>query len=254
MKLIGKGRTADVYYSDGKAIKVYKEGISDSFIAYEYHVNDLAKGFGPKVLNYESSKRQISFEYLEGHVLAEHLKKHPSRVRSIAKIFGKLHKKLHEMDVDLKNQEDYFSEQILRSKVLNDDIKERLIIHLKSLDNISKFCHGDYHLENVILSDQCRIIDWTNAYAGHPYSDIARTYMILSSPTAKKQVPIHLKAIVYHLMKIFKRHYLKAYEVTFKGIRPWLPIVYACRLNEGIDEEKSWLISQVLYEMKKQKI
>lgn len=256
MKLIGSGRTADVYYHEGKAIKVYHSNISDDFIAYEYKVGQLAKPLGPSVLDYEQidSRKGISFEYLQGDLLSEHLKNNLSRIRSIGKSLGHLHQKIHERDVDLISQDAYFEKHITDNPLLDLKTQEKLIKHLHSLQTGNKFCHGDYHLENILITDTWRVIDWTNAYSGNPLSDVARTYMILSSPIVKKHIPYYLKPFIDRIMSVLKRHYLKGYHTSYRELRPWLPIIYAARLNEAIPEEKSWLLCQLFYEMKKQHI
>lgn len=259
MKLIGKGRTADVYLHDNKAIKVYHQDITEDWISYEYKVNQLASQFGgPKVYGYEKleDKKGISFEYIDGVNLAEYLKKHPSRVRSIGKIMGGLHKEVHDAtSEDFISQNDYFESQIRRNKYLDDLIKGRLLDHLKSLEGEKKLCHGDFHVENIMVSDRWRIIDWTNAYLGDPVSDFARTYMIMSSPTGTRRFSFYLSPLIRSLLKMLKRHYKRSY---FKRsgrskhlIRQWLVIQYAVRLNEDISEERAWLMSQMLFLMKK---
>jgi len=262
MKLIGKGRTADVYYHEGKAIKVFSNDISDEWVAYEYKVNEIAsKSLGPKVYSMDKldDKKAISFEYIDGELLSEHFKNHMSRCRSLGKVFGTLHYRMHQNKADeLIDQKTYFSNQLKKIKILDEDIKERLLNHLDTLEDGHALCHGDYHIENIIISDTWRIIDWTNAYSGNPLSDVARTYMILKSPYVKTFVPWYLRGGLNTVVSMFTMHYFRSYrkesDITFKKMRVWLPIIYACRLNENIKEEKSWLLSQLLYEMNKQKI
>lgn len=258
MKLIGKGRTADVYLHNGKAIKVYREGISDEWISYELKINEIAHNFGgPKTYGYEkvNGLKGISFEYLDGQVLSDYLGSNPFRVRSIGKTFGKLHKRIHEgKTAALKNQKDYFGDQINKSKLLDSNIKNALMEHLNQLDDPEVLCHGDYHIENVMVADTWRVIDWTNAYSGNPLSDVARSMMILESPVIFKHRKWYERSIIRMMMKVIKRHYLRAYGISSRKLRKWRPIVLAARLNEGISVEKTWLLSQLFKELKQQGI
>lgn len=256
MRLIGKGRTADVYLHEGKAIKVYHTEISDEWISYELRISEIAHPFGgPKTYGYEmvDGLKGISFEYLDGQILSEYLMKKPYQIRSIGKAFGKLHKRVHEgKTTELQDQKIYFSHQINKSMLLSPEVKTALIEHLNQLEDKGVLCHGDYHVENVMIADTWRVIDWTNAYSGDPLSDVARTVMILESPVIYERAKWYEKPMIMMMAKIIKRHYLRAYGISTRKLRKWRPIVLAMRLNEGIETEKAWLLSQMLRELKRQ--
>ena len=259
MKLIGRGRTADVYLHEDKAIKVFHDGISDEWITYEYHVNEIASQYGgPKVYGYEKldDKKGIAFEYINGEMLSEYMKKHLSRIRSFGKITGGLHAKVHECHVnDLVSQQSYFTKQIKRIECLPEDVKEKILEYMLTLPTGEALCHGDLHVENILVSDTWRVIDWTNAYSGNPGSDVARSLMIMSSPVVKDSVSFILKPFVRSIVTMFKMHYLISYvsrsHYKRRDFKAWKLIACACRLNENIKCEKAWLLANVFSEIKR---
>ena len=45
----------------------------------------------------------------------------------------------------------------------------------------NRLCHGDFHLLNLIMSDdKVTIIDWVDASAGDIRADVCRTYLLYS--------------------------------------------------------------------------
>ena len=254
MKLIGKGRTANVYLHNGKAIKVFHGDISDEWIAHELKINEIAGQFGaPKTYGYENldDRKGIAFEYLDGKVLSEYIQENPAEMRSIGRALGKLHKRVHEGEsTELLSQKERYQGSISHNKLLSREMKHALLRHLESLPTKQNLCHGDFHIQNVIVTDTWRVIDWTNAYVGDPLSDVARSMMIMESPVMWQHAKWYLRPIIKMVMGSIRKQYIKAYGCKKRELKQWRPIVLASRLHEGIAVEKDWLLAQLSREMK----
>lgn len=85
---------------------------------------------------------------------------------------------------------------------------------LKSLPEGDSVCHGDFHPDNVLLSDDdVTIIDWMDASRGNPLADIARTSIILLGASESEQIPNLLQ-------KVFVRSFHRIYLHEYFRLRP----------------------------------
>lgn len=74
-------------------------------------------------------------------------------------------------------------EQLLRriSAVgfLSDKVKGSLYDYFHTLEEEYQLCHGDFHPENVFISDgKFVVFDWSTATIGSKYSDVAHTNLL----------------------------------------------------------------------------
>jgi len=109
-------------------------------------------------------------------------------------------------------------------------------------------CHGDYHPGNVIITKSGPIvIDWMTACAGSPWTDVARTSLILSigAKAAGKQV----RPLIRTVIKLYHRTYLNRYRAlipdTGNELERWRPVIAAGRLTEDILPEREALMELV---------
>ncbi|XMB65971.1 phosphotransferase [Mycoplasmatota bacterium zrk1] len=261
-KLIGKGRTASVYEYDNKVVKLFNENVSKSWIDYEYRINKIVndyQSFSPKV--YEmvmiENKRGIVFEAITNETVSDVLKKQPLKTKAIAKDIAKVHLSIHEETAnELENQIDYFTNKINLTKKLSNIQKEKIIAYIKTLPNDNKLCHGDLHTDNYLKQDDnYYVIDWTNAYSGCPASDIARTLLIMQSPSGKEELPLlikpFVKTIINTLLKTFLKEYLNQSSLNNELIKAWRLPNAAARLIENVPCEDDWLIKMIEEDLKK---
>jgi aminoglycoside phosphotransferase (APT) family kinase protein len=112
---------------------------------------------------------------------------------------------------------------------------------LLSLPDGDRLCHGDFHPDNVIATVRGPVIvDWSNATAGNPLADVARS-VLLARFGQLPDAPGLGRALVRALGRLFARFYLRRY-CALKGvgradIEPWLTVVAAARLAERIPLE-----------------
>ena len=114
-KLIGSGRTADVYeYGEGKVIKLFNENFDSSWIEREYKINKIANDFHcptPKVYSLETVNGQtgIVFQKLVGSNIGELIFKDPSKVEEYSIKAANAHADIHRATTDeLEDQYSFF--------------------------------------------------------------------------------------------------------------------------------------------------
>lgn len=103
---------------------------------------------------------------------------------------------------------------------------------------------------NVLLAPGFPIaIDWTNASAGNPAADVARTCLMFRSPFIPPEMPKLMVPLIPLIKKIFLASYLKRYMMltgtSAAEVEQWMPPVAAARLRENIPGEREWLLSLV---------
>lgn len=121
---------------------------------------------------------------------------------------------------DLPSMKDKLEQQIRSAKGVPDSRKSELIAELDHLGPEKSVCHGDFHLQNLIVNgDDVTIIDWMDATAGDPLLDVCRSYVLYGSES-----------------EVAADMYLQEY-CSQSGISPaevlrWVHIIAAARLSE----------------------
>lgn len=255
-KLIGKGMTAEVYKcDDDKVLKLYYDWVSKDYIYYEAEVCkaidkiDISSPAIYKVLN-QGNRIGITFQHIHGKSMLKLMEKKPWMIFTFARQMARLQTKIHINSIGkLKTQEEIFRNRIIKSSNILRGREKRIVDYLESLPSNNNICHGDFHPDNIIVTDtekQATIIDWANAYSGSPLSDVARTCIIITSPFMPSDTP----KIIIWLSKILKKslystyikEYIKLSKVKLKDIDAWMLPVAAVRLSENIPGEEKWLL------------
>ncbi len=184
--LIGSGGSADVFrLAGGRVLKLYREGLDPGVIAREHdgvqHALDqglhVARAFGTR--NHDG-RSGIIFEELVGKPLLRLPFLRPFRTRALLRRFADYHARIHRCGAaDLPHhQHDIVYVRILQAEV-SEDLRQRAIEQLFAIPRGDRFCHGDYHPGNVILTrGGIAAIDWSNASAGDPAGDVARSELL----------------------------------------------------------------------------
>ena len=98
------------------------------------------------------------------------------------------------------------------------------------------------------------VLDWAEAYTGNPLSDVARTYLILTSPHLPSSlspfVAFFAKAIKNQICAAYLKEYFKITATSWEAIEAWLLPVAAGRLEENISDEKEWLLQIIDQKLK----
>lgn len=266
---------ADIHLFDQtKVIKLFNKGISEEIVDYEYKISLTAKQYGctcPDI--YERTEVEgrhgLVFERIIGKTINFLLKKPFSSAKQMAMHTASAHAQINkvafgssghpfdENSIVLKRQYDYFRSKILKIEVLSDEEKKSILDYLHRLPDALRLCHGNLHTSNFIVSKSKHyIVNWENAYIGHPASDVARTVLMLQIPYDHEDIPGLLKPMFSMILQSYAASYIKMYtsitEIEKRDIDAWMLPVAAARLSENRPHEREWLIAFIKDELHKQ--
>jgi aminoglycoside phosphotransferase len=147
----------------------------------------------------------LLLSWLPGKPLSDELFAHPWKAWQLGRLSGQMQAEIHKLTApDLLREA---SGSWIDWKVAHEeDLQQRLrSLHLRS----NALLHLDYHFLNVLTDGQTitGVLDWTNAHAGDPRADIARTYSIV-------QVDIvgSISALEMIVRRIFEQGWRRGYE------------------------------------------
>lgn len=140
MKLIGQGRTADVFeYDEHKIVKLYKRDFPEAAIQEEFRVSNLAFSLGihtpkPFELTYLDSRHGIVFQRIAGVTLLKKLTMKPWEIHILSRTYF--------MKVIVN---------IIRQRLKKEYIKEYLKITGSSYSDIDKW---------ILPVAAARLVEW----------------------------------------------------------------------------------------------
>jgi uncharacterized protein (TIGR02172 family) len=252
---IAHGRTAEVYaWGDGHVLKLFRPGF-EAGAQYEFDVAQAVTASGapsPKAFDLvvEQGRPGIVYERVDGLQLVTRLSQRPWQVRTLGRLMADVHATIHRASATgLPSQRERLARKIEHAPVLSDDEKRQVLDRLSALPDAQQVCHGDFHPENVLLTESGpRVIDWTDATLGHPYADVARTSLLLrtGSPTNNSSL---MRAVVNVARRAFHDAYLNRYlainRANRANIQSWEVVCAAARLCENIPESERALVQLV---------
>ncbi len=98
----------------------------------------------------------------------------------------------------------------------------------------SRLCHGDFHLFNLIMSENnVTIIDWVDASSGDIRADICRAYLLYSQFSME-------------LADQYLRLYSDKSGLAKEDIFQWAPIIAGARLSEIVCTEKNERLIEII--------
>ncbi len=249
--LIGQGRTAEIYaWGDAQVLKLYHAGWPVSWVEQEARISQQVAQTGLPVPAVGSvivvdGRTGILFARVEGTTLVQRFVTKPWTLPSALRAFTDLHLAMHAQTLpDLPSQRQQVIRLIHEADVPA-TIRQAALRHLDQLPDGHMLCHGDYHPENVLMTQSGPIIiDWAGATSGHPLADVARTALLLRvgdlprSPM-RQWLLASARAVVH---TAYLRRYLRRHPARAEDLAAWrLPIIVA-RLGEGIAEERAKLL------------
>ena len=112
---------------------------------------------------------------------------------------------------------------------------------LEDLPDGTCICHGDFHPENVIMSENGpMVLDWVDAASGHHMADVARSYLLLDVwlPTKVSEQGLELSASrLRALCQGYRRAYLALSGGQDDLFHQWLLPVSVARLCQAAPGE-----------------
>lgn len=240
-KIIGIGNTATVYeWEDDKVLKLFHKGYSKHSIEREFNnaksIEDMSfeKPKAYEIIDL-GDQTGIIYDKAEGESLLQWVIK-TGDVQKCAIIMAKLHKKMGKNKVsNVSNYKDFLRENILNIASSKTIDQQKALRILDMLPEGNSFCHGDFHPDNILMSDgRAVVIDFMNACHGDFLYDVARTVFLV------EYTPVPVDAENRELLLEFKKAladlYLNEMEVSREMIQDYLSVIIEARKGECPNE------------------
>jgi aminoglycoside phosphotransferase (APT) family kinase protein len=257
---LAHGATAEIYaWGDGQVLKLFYPDFSNLEMAqYEQRIAQAAARASastripapaPGEIIEVEGRWGLIYERVDGPSMAACALKAPWQLKAYSQQMAELHATLHRVipqpDSDLPNMHKRLAWRIQHADQLLPATKETLLAILQALPQENVLCHGDFHLENILMTSAGPvIIDWIDASSGTPLGDVARTLLLMQ---VGQRMQSGARGILVKLaLRLSSRAYLQRYfELCPKNprlLRAWRPVIAAARLSEHVPSEVSWLV------------
>lgn len=252
--LIGKGMTAEVYeWGRDKVLKLYFDRFGDEWVDYEAGIgNAVHKAGVPSPAVYDivnvDGRKGIIFQRIFGKSILKRIQAEPWDLYKYATGFAGLQYKIHQCRAEsLPTQKERFTTKIKSSSQILGELEGRILDYIDSLPNGNSVCHGDFHFNNIIISDNDMIpIDWNNAYKGDPMSDIARTCLMMISPSKPHGTADFIimlsQYVKWSTYWTYLNEYMRLSKTSFNAIDAWVLPAAAAKLRDKVPGEEKWLL------------
>lgn len=250
---IAKGRTAEIFlWNDRHILKLYRDWCPPDWVDYEARIARAVYDAGvPSPAAGEivevDGRRGLIYERLEGISMLQEINTRPWLLLKQARSLAELHVKIHKQSISgLPLYKDRLRYDIRNTPHLDEDLRSKALTRLESLPAGTNLCHGDYHPGNVLITKNGPVvIDWMTASAGTPWTDAARTSLLLS--IGAKGAGKLVSPVVRMMVRLYHRMYLNHYRLltpttTGNELQHWSPLIAAARLSEDIIPEREALI------------
>jgi aminoglycoside phosphotransferase (APT) family kinase protein len=251
--LLARGRTAEIYaWGNGRVLKLFFDWCPESWARQEARVTRAVQAAGLPVPGVEDmievdGRTGIVFERVEGRSMLEEFRARPWRIFRIAVTLAELHAAMHKCEVPgLPPFSAVLEKRVRGLDGLPDATKETVLVLLARLPEGNAVCHGDFHPDNVLLTERGPIIlDWMTATEGNPLGDVARTSLILqmAGPPPGQRGGLLLRLGARLANRIYLRRYFALAPHSREQLARWLIPVAAGRLEEKIPGEREKLLA-----------
>lgn len=246
------GRTAEVYALPGdRIVKLCYDWVGpdtvqrEAAIARAVHAVGLAVPAVSAVVR-AGARTGIIYARVRGESMLAALLREPSTVQQRARQLAELHVAIHAVTVaeSVPAQHDALAHKIHHATALSPAQVRAALTALEAAPTGSRLCHGDFHPDNVILTeDGPVIIDWNDATRGRPAADVARTSIILRGVHEGDQdAEAHIRGLARAFHDAYLAHIVRLQPDVDAEYRQWLPIVAAARLSEQMARQEPWLV------------
>ncbi|OIK14318.1 aminoglycoside phosphotransferase family protein [Bacillus sp. MUM 13] len=237
---IASGNTAEIYLIDNKIVKIFNDFLPDTEAIKEANKQKYAYSCGlpvPEIFEVTkvNGKQAIIMEYARGETLGNLLLKNKEQAEYYLDISVDMQIEIHSIIPDtIELMDDKLHRQIEAAPILNERQKSYLLKELKSITFTNRLCHGDFHLFNLIKTDnRVAVIDWVDSSSGDIRADVYRTYLLYSQFSSE-------------LADMYLRLYCKKSGLLSSEIFQWAPIIAGARLSEHVSAENSERLLKII--------
>lgn len=247
--LLATGATAEIYaWGEEHVLKLYLPRYAKRYADYEASMTRTAHdlGLGAPALEAQveiDGRHGIIIQRVHGIPMSDYWRERPfRRTLLVARQMAEIHTHIHAAapEGDLPQQPVVLTERIECAPGISHATKTALLQHLRELPTGNRVCHGDFHLENVLVDGDKRVvIDWIDMTQGNPLADVARTYIVLSQAMAQFSLRNLIPGIFLRVfLSAYLRDYCRINRVQVAEIAAWFPVIAAARLNESSADPK----------------
>ena len=253
--VIAQGRTAEIFpFGDGQVLKLFKDWCPAAMVEREAQTAMAVHKAGLPVPAVEriverDGRRGIVFERVEGYSMGDVFKREPWKLFRLARLTAELQATMHSCELpELPSRRERLEENIRAVTALPTNTKEAVLKALDQLPDGNAVCHGDFYVDNIMISPRGPIIiDWFGAARGDPLADVDRTWLL--NRLAYMRAGIPERWIINSIRALFHSAYLRRYLQLMPGSREkiaaWLLPVVAARLREDIPGENPRFLALV---------
>lgn len=248
--LIARGRTAEVFsWSTDQVVKLFYSWCSPQWIDLEAANSRIVSAKGLPTPGYLGTvtlegRAGIVYQKVSGPSLLAEITRRPWKIRSLARLMGRLHAEIHSADGSgLPSLRSYLQTAISGCERLSPQLKQRVLQVLATLKDGGALCHLDFHPDQIVLSGKGPlVIDWMTAHQGNPVADLARTLIITRFGS-----PPHTNWLLLRVMDLMRQTLIDAYLRQYLAQRPgtdrrellrWTVPLAAARLADELPEEE----------------
>ncbi len=240
---VASRNTAKIFLYENQIIKVFNDFLPDTESIYEANKQRFARAAGlcvPEIFDVTTidGKQAIIMEFVKGKTLGEILLENKDHAEHYMNISIEVQQNIHSLEAhSLEPMSLKLRKQIEVAKQLNNRQKDALLGKMEMITYKPTLCHGDFHLFNLILSDQneqVTIIDWVDATAGDLRADVYRTYLLYEQFSPD-------------LANMYLRLYCQKSGLPEEEIFQWAPIIAGARLSENVSSENTERLLKIVH-------
>lgn len=239
---IATGNTAKVYLYKNKIYKVFNDSLPGEESIKEAKKQQYAHSCGlsvPEVVDVTTidGKQVIIMEHIKGRTLGDLLTDNMEKAEYYMGMSVDIQMGIHQIKAhSIEPLSEKLRRQIESASELDQELKPALIKKLETMTVEETLCHGDFHLYNLILSEErVSIIDWVDSSAGDRRADVYRTYLLYSQVSEE-------------LADMYLRLYCAKSGLSKDEILEWAPIIAAARLSEKVSSENPNRLLEIVYQ------
>ena len=253
--LIGKGMTAEVYeWGLDKVLKLYFDRFSDDWINYEAKIGTAVHAAGvPSPAVYDivevNGRKGIIFQRISGKSILKHIQSEPWNVYKYVRQLAELQFEIHQYSSsELPTQIERYSVRIKSSSKILGNLEQKILDYVETLPGGTSVCHGDLHFNNIIVSGNKLVpIDWNSAYQGNPLGDVARTCLMINSPSKPPGTPDIIMLMSQYAKWLtywtYINEYMRLSKARFEDIDAWILPTAAAKLRDKLPGEEKRLMN-----------
>lgn len=184
--LLGRGKSSEVFrIGNGEVIKIFHPAVSEDMIEREMTAATLASSLGlptaaPRARIAVEDKRALLYPEISGISIARAIRKQPLSAASLLRDMARLLHEVHTPPASgLRTVKSVLQTDIDYGPA-PEKLKSAARDYLGRLPEGDHLLHGDFHIDNILVSDSGLVIlDWAKAAIGAPAADAVRSEMLM---------------------------------------------------------------------------